>query len=182
MKALLLAVLLFASEAAVATEVFVNPETGLKTYRKASGAFGIELLQLLPDFVAATYASRDLPPALYASMKGYCVFGTVVRNESDAPLSYRVAEWRYRTADGKLHRLRTKSEWIRVWRRLGADFSYSILPDVMEFDVGDWAQGFTTVPVAPGTRFDLIYVWRQHGQRHRDELRGVECPLPRPVF
>ncbi|MCL6556314.1 MAG: hypothetical protein K6T56_08145 [Burkholderiales bacterium] len=154
----------------------VNPETGLKSWRKLDRGFSIELVQLLPEFVEATYASRDLPPALYASMKGFCIFGTVVRNESNAPLSYRVAEWRYVTPDGKRHRLRTKSEWIAVWKKLGADFSYSILPDDIEFDVGDWAQGFTTPRVAPGTRFDLIYTWRQHGKRYTGRLENLECP------
>ncbi|MEO1766498.1 hypothetical protein [Thiobacter aerophilum] len=154
----------------------INPETGLKSWKKLDRGFSIELVQILPEFVEATYASRDLPRALYASMKGYCIFGTVVRNESDAPLSYRVAEWRYVTRDGKRHRLRTKSEWIAVWRKLGADFSYSILPDDIEFDVGDWAQGFTTPKIAPGTRFDLIYTWRQHGKILTGKLENLECP------
>lgn len=158
------------------TVVMENPETGLKSYKRVEGGFSLELVQLLPEFVQATYASRDLPPAIYDSMKGYCIFGTVARNESDAPLSYRVADWRYRTADGKLHRLRTKSQWIAVWKKLGADFSYSILPDDMTFEPGDWAQGFTTPRVSPGTRFDLIYSWRQDGQTHKAILENVECP------
>ncbi len=174
---LLMAVLLLPAFAlAGGQEERVNPETGLKSWKKVDRGFSVELVQLLPEFVEATYASRELPPALFASMKGYCVFGTVVRNESDAPLAYRVAEWRYVTADGKRHRLRTKSEWIRVWQKLGADFSYSILPDDIEFDVGDWAQGFTTPKVPPGARFHLIYTWRQHGRRYTGMLENLECP------
>lgn len=176
-RLLLLSLLLAPALAGAAEQVeMVNPETGLKSWKKVDRGFSLELVQLMPEFVEATYASRDLPPALYASMKGYCIFGTVVRNESDAPLAYRVAEWRYVTPDGKRHRLRTKSEWIRVWRKLGADFSYSILPDDIEFDVGDWAQGFTTPKIAPGTRFDLIYTWRQHGKTHTGRLTNLECP------
>ncbi len=174
---LLMAVLLLPAFAlAGGQEERVNPETGLKSWKKVDRGFSVELVQLLPEFVEATYASRELPPALFASMKGYCVFGTVVRNESDAPLAYRVAEWRYVTADGKRHRLRTKSEWIRVWQKLGADFSYSILPDDIEFDVGDWAQGFTTPKVPPGARFHLIYTRRQHGRRYTGMLENLECP------
>ncbi len=170
---------LSATSWAAETVVTENPETGLKTYRQADRGFSLELLQLLPDFVEATYASRDLPPAIFRSMKGYCIFGTVARNETDAPLSYRVADWRYVTPDGKKHRLRTKSEWIAVWAKLGADFSYSILPDDITFEEGDWAQGFTTPKVAPGTHFDLIYTWRQHGKTFTGIMHDLVCPNPR---
>jgi len=164
------------SVGAVETSVTENPETGLKSWKKADRGFSLELIQLLPEFVQATYSSRDLPPAIYDSMKGYCIFGTVARNETEAPLSYRVKDWRYVTADGKKHRLRTKSEWVAVWSKLGADFSYSILPDDIEFEVGDWAQGFTTPKLPPGARFDLIYTWRQHGKTYTGKLENLECP------
>jgi hypothetical protein len=153
-----------------------NPQSGLKTWKKVDRGFSIELIQLLPEFVQATYASRDLPPAIFDSMKGYCIFGTVVRNETEATLAYRVADWRYRTPDGKQFPLRTKSQWIEVWAKLGADFSYSILPDDIEFDVGDWAQGFTTPKLPPGARFDLIYTWRQHGKTYTGKLENLACP------
>ncbi|MDP1682954.1 MAG: hypothetical protein Q8L39_14430 [Burkholderiales bacterium] len=161
---------------AAQTIVTHNPETGLKTWKKSDRGFSLELVQLLPEFVQATYSSRDLPPAIFDSMRDYCVFGTVARNETDAPLAYRVANWRVVTADGKKHRLRTKSQWIKVWAKLGADFSYSILPDDMTFEAGDWAQGFTTPKIAPGTRFDLIYTWRQHGKTYTDKLENLACP------
>jgi len=168
--------LLAASAQAAETIVTQNPETGLKSWKKSENGFSLELIQLLPEFVQATYASRDLPPAIFDSMRGYCVFGTVARNETAQPLSYRVAEWRYITADGKRHRLRTKSQWIAVWKKLGADFSYSILPDDITFEEGDWAQGFTTPRIAPGTRFDLVYVWRQHGKTFTGKLENLACP------
>lgn len=170
--------LLIACGATASTQTIVtqNPETGLKTWKNSDRGFSLELVQLLPEFVQATYSSRDLPPAIYDSMRGYCIFGTVARNESDAPLAYRVADWRFVTADGKKHRLRTKSQWIKVWTRLGADFSFSILPDDLTFEVGDWAQGFTTPKIAPGTRFDLIYTWRQHGKTYTDKLENLACP------
>ena len=170
--------LLSASAVSANTQGIVtqNPETGLKTWKKSDRGFSLELVQLLPEFVQATYSSRDLPPAIFTSMRGYCVFGTIARNETDAPLAYRVADWRYVTTDGKRHRLRTKSQWINVWKKLGADFSFSILPDDMTFEEGDWSQGFTTPKVAPGTRFDLIYSWRQHGKNHTGKLENLACP------
>lgn len=170
-----LGIALFASRA-FSAEVAVNPETGLKSWKVEDRGFSLELVQLLPEFVQASYATHDLPPAIFKSMRGYCIFGTVVRNETDAALSYRVADWRYVTTDGKKHPLRTKSEWVTAWKKLGADFRYSILPDDMRFDAGDWAQGFTTLRIAPGTHFDLIYVWSQHGKTFTGQLKNLACP------
>lgn len=161
------------------TVVTENPSTKLKSWKQIENGFSIELIQLLPEFVQATFAARDLPAAIFQSMRGYCVFGTVVRNESEAEVSYRVADWRYRTRDGKTHALRTKSEWIAVWKKAGADFGFAILPDDITFDAGDWAQGFTTPKVAPGTQFDLIFTWNLHGKKHTGILRNVACPNPK---
>jgi hypothetical protein len=169
--------LAFAAVAGAAETVVVeSPETGLKSWKKSDRGFSLELIQLLPEFVQATYSSRDLPPAIFDSMKGYCIFGTIARNETQEPLAYRVKDWRYVTPDGRRHKLRTKSEWIAVWAKLGADFSYSILPDDIEFDAGDWAQGFTTPKIPPGTRFELIYTWRQHGKSYTGKLENLACP------
>lgn len=178
MRALVAGLLLIASAASWSAETVIaeNPATKLKTWKISDRGFSLELVQLLPEFVQATYNSRDLPPAIYESMRGYCVFGTIARNETAQPLSYRVAEWRYITRDGKRHQLRTKSEWVAIWKKLGADFSYSILPDDITFEEGDWAQGFTTPHIAPGTRFDLVYVWRQHGKTYTGKLENLACP------
>lgn len=175
----LYALLLFAAlqaTHAADTVVMENPQSGLKSWKKSDRGFSLELIQLLPEFVAATYASRDLPPALFQSMHGYCVFGTVARNETESALAYRVADWRVRTADGKQHRLRDKAEWVAVWKKLGVDFGYSILPGKLTFEPGDWAQGFTTPKLPPGTAFDLIYVWRQHGKTYTGKLENLACP------
>lgn len=161
------------------TVVSEDPTTKLKSWKQIENGFSVELIQLLPEFVQATFAARDLPPAIFRSMRGYCVFGTIVRNESEAEVSYRVADWRYRTRDGKTHALRTKSEWIAVWKKAGADFGFAILPDDITFDPGDWAQGFTTPQVAPGTQFDLIFSWNLHGKKHTGILRNVACPNPK---
>ena len=165
-----------AANASTSAVVTTNPDTGLKSWKKSGDAFSLELVQLLPESVQAIYSSRDLPPAIFDSMRGYCIFGTIARNESDSSVSYRVADWRIVTTDGKKHRLRNKSEWIKVWAKLGADFSYSILPAEMTFEVGDWSQGFTTPKIAPGTRFELIYTWRQHGKTYTDKLENLACP------
>jgi hypothetical protein len=159
-----------------------DPDTGLTAWKKVDRGFSLELIQLLPDYVAALYSSRGLPPAVVDSIRGYCVFGTIAQNPSGGPLSYRVADWRYVTPDGRQHRLKTKPEWVAEWKKLGSDFGWSILPATMTFDTGDWAQGFTTVHLPPGSRFDLIYSWRHHGKRYTGKLENLVCaPEQAPV-
>ena len=153
----------------------VNPTSGLSTWRVDDQAFGIELIQLLPDFVRAVFASRGLPQEVINAVSSYCAFGTIVRNRSAAPLSYNVAEWRYVTADGVAHAGKTKAEWVGEWRDRGIAFRWTLLPEAQTFQVGDWGQGFTTVKLPPGTRFDLHYGWSQHGEPVQDIIKDMQC-------
>ena len=157
-----------------------DPNSGLYSWKIVDRGFSLELIQLPPDFIRAVYASRDLPPAMIEEVAGYCAFGSIARNQATFPLSYRVADWRAVTADGVQHRLRTKSEWLKHWKKMGVDFGFSILPDAMTFDEGDWAQGFTTVKLARGTHFDLIYTWRQHGKKFSGKLHNLVCTSDAP--
>ncbi|MBS1146488.1 MAG: leucyl-tRNA synthetase, partial [Proteobacteria bacterium] len=113
-----------------------DPESGLLAWKKVDRGFSLELIQLLPEYVAALYSSRNLPPAVVDSMRGYCVFGSVAQNQSGGTLDYRVADWRVVTPDGKQHRLKTKPEWVAEWKTLGSDFGWSILPATASFDTG----------------------------------------------
>jgi len=178
MRILVASLLLITSAASWANETIIteNPETHLKTWKKSEQGFSLELVQLSAEFVQATYAARGLPPEIFGSMRGYCTFGTIARNETPHALSYRVADWRYITSDGKQQRLRTKSQWRAIWKKLGADFSYAILPDDLRLEEGDWAQGFTTPRLGPDARFDLVYVWRQHGKTFSSKLENLSCP------
>lgn len=152
-----------------------DPETGLLSWKRVDRGFSLELIQVLPDYVKAAYAAQDLPPTVVNSMNAYCVFGTVAQNRSGGMLSYRVADWRYVTPDGKKHPLKTKIEWLAEWKNLGSDFGWSILPAAITFDAGDWAQGFTTVRLPPSSRFDLIYSWRHHGKRYTGTFKNLVC-------
>lgn len=153
----------------------VNPASGLSTWRVERQDFGIELIQLLPDFVRAVFESKGLPQDVIDAVGSYCVFGTIVRNRSAAPLSYNVADWRYVTADGVAHRGRTKAEWVSGWRDRGIAFRWTLLPGAQTFEVGDWGQGFTTVKLPPGTRFDLHYSWSQPGETRTDIIKDMQC-------
>jgi hypothetical protein len=152
-----------------------NPKTGLASWKVDDRGFSLELLQVSADFVRAFYASRGTPPDLVESIARYCVFGTVARNESQEPLSYRVSDWRYVTPDGTEHPLKTKTQWHEQWGDRGAAYTWSLLPDDQTFDIGDWNQGFTTVAVPRGARFDLIYSWSQRGQTYTGKMEGLRC-------
>jgi hypothetical protein len=169
-------------QADAAAEQQVNPETGLLSWKAGGQAFAIELIQVLPDYVRAVYASRGLPRKIIDDVSSYCVFGTIIRNTTAAPLSYRVADWRYITLDGTRHPLKTKSEWVQEWRDMGVAFRWSMLADEQTFAEGDWVQGFTTVKLSPGSRFDLEYSWSQHGRQYVATIQGVRCaPAEAPV-
>jgi len=160
----------------------VSPETGLLSWKAGGQAFAIELIQVLPDYVRAVYAARGLPQKIIDDVSSYCVFGTIIRNTTAVPLSYRVADWRYTTPDGIRHRLKTKSEWVQEWRDMGVAFRWSMLADEQTFAEGDWVQGFTTVKLSPGSRFDLEYSWSQHGRQYVETIEGVRCaPAEAPV-
>jgi len=153
----------------------VNPASGLSTWRVEGQAFSIELIQLLPDFVRAVFAAKGLPQDVIDAVSGYCAFGTIVRNQSDAPVSYNVADWRYVTADGVAHTGKTKSEWVSEWRDKGIAFRWTLLPESQTFQVGDWGQGFTTVRLPRGTRFDLHYSWSQQGETRTHTIKDMYC-------
>jgi hypothetical protein len=160
----------------------VNPDTGLRSWKVGGQAFSIELIQVLPDYVRAVYVARGLPQKIIDDVSSYCVFGTIIRNTTAEPLSYRVADWRYTTPDGVRHRLKTKSEWVQEWHDMGVAFRWSMLADEQTFGEGDWVQGFTTVKLPPGSRFDLGYSWSQYGKQYNGIIEGMRCaPVEAPV-
>ena len=157
----------------------VNPDTGLKSWQFTDEDLSIEFLQVPPDFIRASYAARDLPKELIETVATQCVFGSIVRNLSDLPLSYRVADWRYLTADAVDHKIKTKTQWLKQWHGMGVRFSWSILADYVTFSKGDWIQGFTTVAEPHGSHIGLKVVWSIAGKRHEKILPDLECaPAP----
>lgn len=182
LKLILLQLTIVASMAEVAAaevEVKKNQETGLLSWAADDNGFRIELIQLLPDFVRAIYAKHNFPKEEVERIANYCVFGTILKNTSQQHLSYRVSDWRYRQLDGsntvETFPVKTKTQWLEQWRKAGISFSWTLLPDIGEFAVGDWQQGFTTIKLPRSARFDLIYTWHLDGVKHEAILSDVSC-------
>ena len=161
----------------MAAEVTIhkNDVSGLLTWTSKDEGLSIELIQLLPDFVRAIYGKHNFSKKEIERAASYCVFGTIVRNTSDKHLSYRVNNWRYRPADKKLRSVKTKTQWLEEWKKAGISFSWTLLPDIGEFAVGDWQQGFTTIDLPRDSEFDLIYKWRLGDEVHSGVLKNVKC-------
>jgi hypothetical protein len=166
----------------VADEVqaYRDPDTGLMSWRAQGPGFSLQLVQVLPDYVAAVYSSRGLPPALIERMRSHCVFGTILTNDSDATLSYRVADWHAITRDGIAHPFHAKSAWVAEWAAMGVGFRWSMLADEQTFAPGDWMQGFTTVELAPDSEFDFVFSVDLQGERHDGRMAGVRCAPAQP--
>jgi hypothetical protein len=163
-------------------EVFTDQASGLLSWKATHPGFSLQFIQLLPDYVRAVYSARGLPADVVELMAGYCIFGTIIKNESDSPLSYRVSDWRYITADGQAHPIKTKTQWLEQWRDMGVAFRWSLLPDDQSFAPGDWSQGFTTLPLPPGATVKLRYRWTLKGKTHEatfEELRCAPAQAPR---
>ncbi|MBT8118697.1 MAG: hypothetical protein KJN89_03175 [Gammaproteobacteria bacterium] len=164
-----------AEAAASEVKVHKNEDTGLLTWTMSDKGFQVELIQLLPDFIRAIYAKHNFPKEEIERAASYCIFGTILKNTSDQQMSYRVADWRYMTSDGKEHPVKTKTQWLDEWRKAGVTFSWTLLPDAGDFSVGDWQQGFTTIKLPRNTEFDIIFKWRLDGVEHAGVLENIKC-------
>lgn len=181
-KACFFVILLLNSVAisATTTSIHKNEISGLLTWTSEDDGFKIELIQLLPDFVRAIYAKHDFPDNEVERIASYCVFGSILKNTSGQNLTYRVENWRYRAKDkqgvyGEEMPVKTKTQWLEEWRKVNIKFSWTLLPDIGEFAVGDWQQGFTTIPLARESEFDLIYKWELDGVAHSGILKNLKC-------
>ncbi len=151
-----------------------NKETGLLTYTVKNNGLSIEFIQLLPDFIRAIYGSHQFPSDEIETIASFCVFGTIIKNTSNGSVSYHVADWHF-VSDGKKHPVKTKTQWIEQWRQAGINFSWTLLPDVSHFEVGDWQQGFTTIETMRKKPFDLVYTWKMNGEEHTSTIKNMAC-------
>jgi hypothetical protein len=152
-----------------------DADSGLLSWSVEEPGLSLQLVQMLPDYVAAVYSSRGLPTTVLESIAAYCVFGTIVTNTSTTQVSYRVADWRYLTPDGREHRIKTKTQWLDEWKQMGVAYRWSILPDDQTFEPGDWSQGFTTIALPPDSVLTLVYSWSYQNETHEGRIEGLRC-------
>lgn len=157
------------------TSEFTDPTTGLMSWKAVDNGFSLQLIQLHRDYVTAVYNSRGLPQKLIDGVLKYCVFGTIIKNESQEEVSYKVANWQYSTKEGKKYSVKTKSEWLKEWEAMGVGYRWSMLADDQTFSPGDWIQGFTTVAVKPGEKFNFHYSWTFKGKTFTNTIKGIRC-------
>jgi len=174
-RILICSTLVYCSTVLAESTKFTDPSTGLLSWRAEEHGFSLQLIQLNPDYVTAVYDSRGLPQKLIDGILKYCVFGTIVKNESDKIVSYKVAEWNYTTADGKTRAIKPKTEWLKEWEAMGVGYRWSLLADEQTFSKGDWIQGFTTIDAKPGDSFDFHYQWIYDGKRFENTIKGIRC-------
>ena len=175
LAALLSGSLLAAAQASPVATPASAPQAATSAWSNLKHGFTLELMQLSPDNVRAFYDNMGYPPRAIAAIAQVCVFGTSIHNRSKAPITYDVTAWRAVTPDGQQHPLITKTQWLARWKPTGVSSDWSILPPQQTLQPGDWAQGFTTVALPRGTRFKLVYSWRDHGTQHQATLAGPQC-------
>lgn len=137
--------------------------------------FNIALTAITPDRIRAFFTGRDFPPKMIKAIASYCVIGTRIKNTGSQPFSYDLRKWRYQTADGKLHKLKIKADWIKEWREQGIKFAYSQLAGNPTFLPGDWISSMTTYRLPHGASFDLHYQWSIDGKDNTGIIKGVKC-------
>ncbi len=137
--------------------------------------FSVQLTPLDGEQAQAFFESMGYPAGAVHEIAAVCVFGTTIRNSARHSVSYDVSRWRAVTADGKQHRLITKTDWLARWNAFGLNSDWSILPPQQTLHPGDWAQGFTTVDLPAGSRFNLTYQWKQDDHEHDATVYGVQC-------
>jgi hypothetical protein len=173
--------IMLSSIAMAAEERSKNPDSGLSKWKANERGFSLELVQVGADYARAVFSARGLPADVVEDISRHCVFGTIVKNRANSPVSYRLPDWRALTDDGVEHKLKLKSEWIREWSAKGVGFRWLLLADAQTFDEGDWIQGFTTIALTPGRKFDLRYSWSREGKTYYRTIKGMQCAPVKPA-
>ncbi len=153
-----------------------NKDTGLLTWTSKDEGFSIELIQLIPDFVRAVFSKYDFTKSEIERIASYCVFGTILQNTSNQRLTYNVSDWTYTDKNGISLPVKSKSQWLEEWEKLGITYAWTLLPGSGSFEVGDWQQGFTTIKLPREASFDLTYTWTLDGKPHTGKLKNMSCP------
>ena len=158
-----------------------SPDTSIGTWETETAGVYLRMTQIAPDQARAFMAARGLDEKSVEEFARHCVFMTVLRNESKQPINYCLAEWRYVPEDGVPQVMLTKHDWLARFqprnqpKAVKLAFEWAQFPVEQTFFPGDWNQGMTTFELAPGSRFDVVYRWRQGKKRFEGTLKNVQC-------
>lgn len=170
--------------AAAETRHARDPETGIESWEIQEQGVNLSLTQILPDQARAFYQARGFDRDAAEVYASACVFQTVMRNESRAPIAFHLGDWRMLKGK-RAFRLKTEPKWQHEWeqRQLAGPariaFRWAQFPLQQDFEPGDWNQGMTTYPLPRGACFDLEFKWRTGGKMQAGILKGVCCAQDR---
>ncbi|MHB1085250.1 MAG: hypothetical protein ACYCZA_10475 [Thiobacillus sp.] len=181
-------VIVYAPAASAEVRHEVNAETGVESWQVSDQGVGFTLMQITPDQARGFFIGRGFDRDSVDYYASYCVFMTIVRNESvPESLTYNLADWRFYPAQGKPGKLKLKDEWLKEWRQRKVPepariaFEWSQHPMTQTFEVGDWNQGMTTYALPRGSYFDLKFRWKVNGVMHETTLKNAHCAGGTPV-
>ncbi len=159
----------------------VDQKTNIETWQLQDDGVEVLLIQISPDQARGFFLARGFNRVDVDYYAASCVFATVVKNQSSAPISYRLADWRYAKPGGAPRKLKLKEDWLREWKQRGVSqsariaFEWSQHPDAQTLEPNDWNQGMTTYQVPHGSRFDLIVKWKRGAKNYEDTIRSIRC-------
>lgn len=165
-----------------ATRHSIDPETGIPTWEVETQGVHLRLTRISPEQARAFMQGRGLDPASVEEFAHTCVYMTVVRNERKQPIGHDLGYWRFVPEGGRPQAMLTKHDWLERWqprdlpKPVRLAFEWSQFPVEQTFYPGDWNQGMTTFALPAGSRFDLIYRWKQNGKLQQGKLQHVQCP------
>jgi hypothetical protein len=165
-----------------ATIQSVAQDSGLVTWETPNRGVHLRLTQISPDQARAFMQGRGLDQESIEEFAHTCVYMTVLRNDSNQPIRYSLADWRFLPVGKSARPMLTKQEWLSRWqtRKLAKQvklaFEWSQFPLEQTFSPGDWNQGMTTFDLPGNSRFDVLYRWRQDGKVYDGVLKDVRCP------
>ena len=181
MRLITLTLLAVWGSATAATEMSVDPDTGLGSWQTEQDGIQVRLSQISPDQARAFYQARGFTAAAAEIYVAGCIFMTVVRNTGNTPIQHRLADWRYLVSGQPPQAIRSKSEWEAIWKKQGVNesvriaFTWAQIPATQTFAPGDWNQGMTTYNVPRDKPFNLRFVWRAGGKTRSGNLENVRC-------
>lgn len=179
----LMLLLLVCGPAAAAVQQISEEGSGLPGWHWQGEGASFTFTQRLPDQTRAFFQGRGFLPDQAEPLAADCVFQAIIRNgaEAAAPMTLHLAEWRVHPVGGSAQPLRLEAQWQEQWERMGVSqpariaFRWSLFPTEQRFAPGDWNMGMLTLGLAPGSRFDLVVVWRSGAQERHQRFPAMQC-------